>query len=116
VATATSTPIPPAPLVSPGDDDTDTPRKQTAEHRQQREDTNAGNRDDVYTEGNVVEVHLDATQPYVVIGNRDGLMTLYLLCGGHCPTIRVGDYITADGAKESEQVFYADEIDVTSGR
>ncbi len=95
------------------DSSDDTPRRLTEEQRQQRERTNAGNRADVTTEGNVVEVHLDAAPPYVVIGMRDGNQVVRLSCGGDCPDIRVGDYLEADGEKEHEQLFNADSIEVT---
>jgi autotransporter-associated beta strand protein len=117
-ATATSTPvpIPAASYISPGDDDTDKPRKETDEDRQQRQRTNTGNKDDVYIEGNVVEVHQDEVPPYVVIANKDGLVRVNLLCGSQCPTIRVGDYLEADGEKQHEQLFDATDVSVRRGR
>ncbi|MFN8522291.1 MAG: hypothetical protein U0821_04205 [Chloroflexota bacterium] len=71
------------------------------------------NRDDVSVEGDVVEVHPEAAPPYAVIGNRDGLVTVVLRCGSQCPTIRVGDYLEADGEKIHEQRFEATEISIT---
>ncbi|MFN8521472.1 MAG: hypothetical protein U0821_00005, partial [Chloroflexota bacterium] len=68
---------------------------------------------DVSVEGDVVEVHPEATPPYAVIGNRDGLVTVVLRCGSQCPTIRVGDYLEADGEKIHEQRFEATEISTT---
>jgi hypothetical protein len=106
----------PAANISPGEDDTDKPRKQTAEQRQQRERTNNGNKDDVYTEGNVVEVHLDPPQAYIVIGMKDGPQRVDLLCGSACPTIVVGDYVQADGEKEDEGLFHATDVTVTRAR
>jgi hypothetical protein len=111
-ATPTSTP-PPGPPVSPGDDDTDDKPKETAEQRQQRQLTNQSNRDDVSIEGNVTEVHQDEQPPYVVIANRDGLVRVNLLCGSQCPTIRVGDYLQADGEKQHEQLFDAYDVSVS---
>jgi hypothetical protein len=93
----------------------DSPKPKTEEQRQQDQHTNAGNRDDVYAEGKVIEVDQDAEGPYVVIGSRDGNMIVRLLCGLDCPIIRVGNYIQVAGTKEHEQLFYADEVDV-SGR
>jgi hypothetical protein len=108
-ATATLTPY----AIKESEDDTDKKPHFTDEQRQDQQHTNQSNRDDVYTEGNVVEVHQDANPPYVVIGNRDGLVRVNLLCGGDCPTIRVGDYLQADGSKESESLFDAEEISVS---
>lgn len=103
---------PPAPTVKPPDDDTDKPRKLTDEERQQHQHTNAGNKDDVYTEGDVVEVHLDEQPPYIVIGTRDGLERVNLPCGRDCPAIQVGDYVEADGQKQNEALFDATDITV----
>jgi choline-sulfatase len=102
----------PATRMDPSDDK---PRRLTEEQRQQRERTNAGNRADVKTEGNVVEVHLDANPQNVVIGTGDGRQVIRVTCGDDCPDIRVGDYLEADGEKENEQLFYADSIEVTRG-
>jgi hypothetical protein len=96
--------------VKQGEDDTDKKPKETEEQQQQRQRTNTGNRDDLYTEGNVVEVHQDEQPPYVVIGNKDGLVRINLLCGSQCPTIRVGDYLEADGEKQNEQLFDATDV------
>jgi hypothetical protein len=110
----------PAPALQ-GQDDTDPSRKntkedkdvkETDEQRQQRENTNRGNRDDIATEGNVTELHLDANPPYVVIGNRDGAVRVNLLCGDQCPTIKVGDYIEVDGENQNEQLFDAEQVTV----
>jgi hypothetical protein len=35
-----------------------------------------------------------------------------LRCQDQCPTIKVGDYITVDGQKEHERLYYADEVEV----
>ena len=67
----------------------------------------------MYIEGNVVEVHADEQPPYVVVANRDGLVRVSLLCGDQCPTIRVGDYLQADGAKQSEILFDATDVTVS---
>jgi uncharacterized repeat protein (TIGR01451 family) len=88
-------------------------KKESEDQRRQRERTNASNRDDYVTEGNVVEVHQDEQRPYVVIANRDGLVTVMLLCGNQCPTIRVGDYLEADGEKQHEFLFEAESVTIT---
>jgi hypothetical protein len=105
----------PAPEAAPAkqdEDDTDKPRKETEEERQHRQRTNQSNRDDEHVEGNVVEVHQDEDPPYVVIANVDGLVKVVLLCKDQCPTVRVGDYLEADGQKEHEQLFYAEDVEV----
>lgn len=117
--TIVDTSVPASPLQ--GQDDTDPSRKntqeskdvkETQEQQQQRERTNRGNRDDIATEGNVTEVHLDANPPYVVLGNRDGAVRINLLCGDQCPVIRVGDYIEVDGEKQHEQLYDAEQVTV----
>jgi hypothetical protein len=100
----------------PPEDDTDKPRNETEEQRQQRERTNRSNKDDVHTEGNVVEVHQDERPPYVVIATRDGLQRVNLLCGDQCPRIEVGTYLEADGEKQHEFLFEATDVTVTCGR
>ena len=65
------------------------------------------------TEGNVTEVHLDASPPYVVLANRDGPVVVRLFRGSQCPVIRVGDYIEVDGEKQHEQLFDAEQVTVT---
>ena len=91
----------------------DKERRLTETQRQQRERTNTSGLDDYRTEGNVVEVHLDANPPYVVLGMRDGNQTVRLTCGDDCPDIKVGDYIEAEGVKENEQLFEAESVVVT---
>lgn len=93
-------------------DDDDKRKKETEEQRRQRERTNRGGKDDVFTEGNVIEVHQDELPPYVLLANRDGLVKVVLLCGDQCPAIRVGDYLEADGEKQHEQLFEAAEVTV----
>lgn len=87
-------------------------RKATEEQQQQRERTNRGNKDDAYTEGNVAEVVADAQPPYVIIANRDGLVRVNLHCSSQCPRIVVGDYLTVEGTKQTEQLFDAETVSV----
>jgi streptogramin lyase len=105
-----------APTVDPGPrpsvDDSDKPKRETETERRQRERTNRLGLDDYHTEGNVVEVHLDEDPPFVVIGTRDGLVNVELACGASCPTIRVGDYLNAEGEKIHEGRFIATDLDV----
>jgi hypothetical protein len=44
---------------------------------------------------------------------RDGPQVVHLKCDGRCPDVRVGDYVTAEGVKENEQLFEADSVVVT---
>jgi hypothetical protein len=107
-----ATPVPPAP---PRDENKeDSPRTVTDEQRQQQQHTNAGNRDDVATEGNVMEVARTPDGLTIVIANGDGLVTVVYPCGESCPTIRVGEYVQVSGEKENEQRYQADEVTVTN--
>jgi hypothetical protein len=114
--TPVTVPTEPPSSPTPHEDDTDKRRKLTEEQRQQRQHTNTGNRDDVHTEGNVVAVFADADPPYVMIGTRDGQQRVNLLCGTQCPTIRVGDYLEADGEKQHELLFDATDVSVSRAR
>jgi hypothetical protein len=108
--TATWTPVPPGKRET--EDDT---KKETKEQRQQRQQTNAGNRDDVHTEGNVATVERDGDTLVILVALRDGIQRVIVTCvaGGSCPDVRAGDYLEAEGTKENETLFYADEISVT---
>jgi hypothetical protein len=90
----------------------------TEERQQQQQLTNTSNRDDVSIEGNVVEVHTDEQPPYVVIANRDGLVkvVLYKDAAKVAGSIRVGDYLEADGEKQHEQLFDAYDLSIKRGR
>ena len=88
-------------------------KPKTEEQRQQAQHTNRAGRDDYFTEGNVLAVDLAKQPTEIVIATRDGSQTVQLRCGRECPTIRVGDYVEADGAKEHEGLFYADGVTVT---
>jgi CSLREA domain-containing protein len=102
------------------------------ERRRQRTRNNAtrGN-DDARTEGNVVGVRCvdsdpiptvtrgfivepDMT-PYALIGNRDdGVQKVLLIrdAAKLCQSIRVGQYLEAEGEKQSEELFYADDVTI----
>lgn len=95
------------------DDDDD---GETEEQHEQRIRTNKGNLGDYFTEGNVMEVALDATPPYVVIATIDGLQRVNLYCGSQCPSVRVGDYLEAQGEKQHEGLFDASEASVKRTR
>jgi hypothetical protein len=83
------------------------------------------------TEGDVVGVRCDlsapippkaqgevpfnpADVPYLLIGNIDGIQQIRLIkeLKAVCPSIRVGDYITAWGEKQHEHLFDADRLRV----
>lgn len=90
----------------------DSPRKMTDEQRQQRQRTNRANRDQYATEGDVLAVYCDADIPNVTIANRDGMVQIQLLkdAAKDCNGIQIGDYLLADGEKQTEQLFEADDI------
>ncbi|MCC7372437.1 MAG: hypothetical protein IT306_28750 [Chloroflexi bacterium] len=88
-------------------------RKLTEERRQQNERTNQHGLDDYRTEGNVIEVNFIVEQPFAVVAMRDGPQRILLPCKGGCPDVRVGDYLEADGVKENEQLFYAENVTLT---
>ncbi|MFN8526368.1 MAG: hypothetical protein U0821_24985 [Chloroflexota bacterium] len=120
----------------PDPNNDDQKKKETEEQIQQRERTNTSNLDDRRTEGNVMSVvcsslatpiptgagsrgYPDDGQdpPYVIIATRDGdqKVRLYRELKDACGRIQVGDYLEADGEKESEQLFHAENITVTRG-
>ena len=110
----------------PNNDDENDKPKETEEERRQREHTNRGGLDDDRTEGNVVAVRcadgavadsvgwmddgMDA--PYAVIVNRDGLQKVRLIGEARttCRSIKVGQYLEADGVKQTEQLFDAENV------
>lgn len=110
-STATATATATAPPTRVTSDDKPKPKSET--QRQQDDHTNQAGRDDYHTEGNVTEVALDAVPPYAMIATRDGLVQVVLNCEDGCPAIRVGDYLQADGVKENEGLFNADEVTIS---
>jgi hypothetical protein len=97
---------------APSEDD---PAKLTEEQRRQKQRTNTGGLDDAHTEGDVVDVSgLAGDPPSVVIANRDGLVTVVLLGEAKrvAPSIRVGQYLQAEGEKVHEHLFEAHEVDL----
>ena len=87
---------------NPPEDDTDKPRKETEEQRQQRQHTNTGHRGDVSIEGNVVLVErapgLNSLLVTIAM-TRDETQVVQLPCfgDGTCYDIQVGDYLEVDG-------------------
>ncbi|MGE3271932.1 MAG: S8 family serine peptidase [Chloroflexota bacterium] len=96
------------------EDDVDKPRHLTDDERRQRAATNRSGSDDVHTEGNVLEVNCTAETPYLIIGMRDGDQTVRLHHSAReqCGSVSVGSYVSADGVKEHEQLFDADDLDI----
>ena len=62
----------------------------------------------------MVEVHPEANPPFVRIGNRDGVQTvvLYKDAAQSASSIKVGDYLEAEGEKIHEQLFEATDVSV----
>jgi hypothetical protein len=67
-------------------------------------------------EGNVKEVTTYQGEPAIILANRDGDVVVVLRCGDQCPTVQVGEYVTAEGEKEHEQMFYAESVSVERRR
>ena len=74
--------------------------------------SNAGGFDDEQTEGNVMAVRCEMNE--IDIAGIDGIMVLKLRgkSRGVCRYLKVGDYVGADGQKETEDLFWVDEISV----
>jgi hypothetical protein len=104
--------------VVPPEDNQDKPQKLTEEERQQRQRTNRLGQDDYRTEGNVVEVRCDAPIPTMVVANRDGNVELRLLkdAAPACGSIKVGDYLEAEGEKQNEQLYDITDLSVKHQR
>jgi hypothetical protein len=105
------------------EDDTDKPDKLTEEERQQKGRTNRAGLDEYRTEGDVIGVrctpdqptpptipdsapdHGDGDVPYAIIATRDGAQKVRLQHDARlaCSSIHVGDYIEADGLKQTER-------------
>jgi hypothetical protein len=109
---------PPTAQNSPGDDDTDTPRKNGENERRNRAHTNQAGKDDESIEGDVLETRCDDPWPSVVIANRDGQVEVRLIKDAQkaCSSLQVGDYLEADGEKQHELLFYADSVEVKRRR
>lgn len=64
----------------------------------------------VQSQGSVVAIYEDPTDPLIVIAVDSGYLTVRLRCGTACPSIRLGDYVVADGRRRSDVVFDASEV------
>ena len=111
----------------PNNDD----KEDEARRRHRGRNNAARGEDDSRTEGNVVGVRCAASDPipvvergfvvdpdavpYALIVNRDdGVQKVHLIqqAAKLCQHIRVGDYLEAEGEKQSEVLFTADEVDI----
>jgi hypothetical protein len=108
------------------DDEEDEDRRR----RRTRNNATRGN-DDSRTEGNIVGVRCSESDPvptvtrgfivepdmtpYAVIGNRDdGVQKILLIrdAAKLCQSLRVGQYLEAEGEKQTEELFYADDVTI----
>ncbi|MCC7367111.1 MAG: right-handed parallel beta-helix repeat-containing protein [Chloroflexi bacterium] len=122
--TLTPTATPTVPPVLPGGDDKGGPQsnnrgrekeettQRTEEQRQNDQRTNRYGQDQYRTEGNVVDIQTVNGEPAIILGNRDGNVVVILRCGNNCPTVKIGDYVTVEGEKEHEQLYYAEAVSV----
>jgi len=69
---------------------------------------------DVQRQGNVVALFDDPTDPLIVLAVENGYLTVRLRCGPLCPSIRIGDYVVAEGRRRSEAVLDARDVWVVS--
>jgi hypothetical protein len=95
----------------PNNDDEDDDRNLTDDEKRNRAHGNKAGKDDYETQGDVVEVHCDASPPEIVIANRDGNVVVRVLAKSsdfQCSWASVGDYLTVDsGEKQNEQLYDA---------
>jgi hypothetical protein len=98
----------------PPDQDRDPPRRLTEEQRQQRRRSDTSELDDTHVEGDVVGVDGRATPPTITIASRDGDVTLRLHGGAarQVGTVRVGDYVQAEGEKVHEGLYEIGDLEV----
>ena len=96
------------------EDKEDDVRRLTETQRHQRSRTNQSGLDDERVEGDVVDVRADLQTPEVDIVNRDGVVTLRLVkeAAKLAREIRPGQYVSGDGWKEHEQLYWIEEIDI----
>lgn len=111
----------------PNNDD----REDEVTHRPQTRNNATRGDDESRTEGNVVGVRCVASDPvptlasgyivepdmlpYALIANRDeGAQKILMIkeAAKLCQHVRVGDYLEAEGEKQSEALFYADDVTI----
>lgn len=95
-------------------DDEPNVRPLTPEQRQQRQRTDTSSLDDTHTEGHVLSVSCDSDPRTVTIANMDGHVEVRLLGEARkaCSSIKIGNYLEADGEKQHELLFEAYEVNV----
>jgi hypothetical protein len=95
-----------------GEDEKDEKPKPTGQERHQKERTNKGSKEDERLEGSVTAINLGDEPPTITIANRDGLVVVVL--SGDALTVarylKVGDYVTAEGEKQHELLFWASDL------
>jgi autotransporter-associated beta strand protein len=113
VSAPAASPIPViVPVVLPEPDPS--PRKLTAEQRQQRRRTDASSLDDTRTEGSIIESDCAAEPPTATIAGMDGSVTLRLHddAARLCRALTNGMYVRAEGEKVHELLYEIDSIDL----
>jgi CSLREA domain-containing protein len=90
------------------DPNRDKEERLTEEERRQLERTNTGSEEDERVEGDVLAVSCDRSPPEVLIGNRDGRVTLRLLreAARRCGEVRPGQYLTSGDAEKQHELLY----------
>ena len=107
------------------------PQAENEENRRTRRNNATRGEDESRTEGDVVGVRCSASDPvpelskgflvhpdmvpYAVIATRDGAQQVLLIheSAKSCAAIGVGDYLEADGEKQSEELFQAHDVSIT---
>jgi hypothetical protein len=103
----------PAVEVPPGEaDHVDKPPKRHEDEHTQHTHPDSIDRDDTHVEGNVVAIDLDAHPTTITIADRDGTVVLRLHGDATTVMVKVGDYVTAEGEKVTEQLYEIDDLSV----
>jgi len=88
------------------------PAKEGSKSR--RPNNNTGHHDDTHTEGQVMAIRSDLAGPILVIAGADG--PIELRPRGEAlqvmPSVHVGDYVSAEGEKQTEEQYDIDELEV----
>jgi hypothetical protein len=108
-----ASPIPPVvPVVQPESEPS--PRRLTAEQRQQRRRTDASSLDDTRTEGSILEANCAAEPPIATIAGMDGgiVLRLHDEAALMCRALIPGAYVSAEGEKVHELLYEIDSIDL----
>ena len=89
-----------------------TVRRDTDRRRKSKEDTNE---EEKVLNGQVIEINTLTDPPQLIVGSVDGLTVVRVLKSDEIARngVQLGDYIQADGTKQNEQLFDADQISVS---